>query len=375
MIKEITVFTNGESSEISTWSNVPFFFTETLMKKGIKVNRVNMYPKYKYEVYFNNYFIKILNRLYKRHNTYNYFRSLMHFYRTRKLIKQAIKRYPDSDVFMFLTFSFSAAGLTQKKIVQFGDWTYDYYFRYFKNREPNWFEKKSINRENSQIEGSDLSLALFPAIAEDLNAKFSTPVKYLGNVINAVYEPNRDEILELKKKSNSILFVGSMKYIEGARALIEAFKIILKQNPESTLHFVGFKTEDFSTLPNHVYCYGYLDKAVPKEQELYYELVKNAKVFVNTTPKWGSFSSSLEVMYFYTPIIITPYQEFIETFGNEFKGGYFCNDNAELASTITKLIESEKYLVTCMNAHDAVQDFTWDRYIDKFLSEIENIEK
>ncbi|HEX7868996.1 MAG TPA: hypothetical protein VF455_02690, partial [Chryseobacterium sp.] len=147
MIKEITVFTNGESSEISTWSNVPFFFTETLMKKGIKVNRVNMYPKYKYEVYFNNYFIKILNRLYKIHNTYNYFRSLMHFYRTRKLIKQAIKRYPDSDVFMFLTFSFSAAGLTQKKIVQFGDWTYDYYFRYFKNREPNWFEKKSINRE------------------------------------------------------------------------------------------------------------------------------------------------------------------------------------------------------------------------------------
>lgn len=375
MIKEITVFTNGESSEISTWSNVPFFFTETLMKKGIKVNRVNIYPKYKSEFYFNNYLVKILNRLYKRQNTYNYFRSLLHFYRTRKLIKRSIKKYPDSDVFMFLTFSFSAAGLTQKKIVQFGDWTYDYYFRYFLNREPNWFEKKSIQRENSQVEGSNLSLALFPAIAEDLNTKFNTPVKYLGNVINALYEPNEEEILELKKKSKSILFVGSLKYIEGARALVEAFKIIQTKIPESSLHFVGFKTEDFQTLPENVYCHGYLNKSIEEQKQLYYELVKNAKVFVNTTPKWGSFSSSLEVMYFYTPIIITPYKEFTETFGKEFKGGYFCNDNAELANTIIKLIESENYLVTCMNAHNLVQNFTWDRYIDKFLSEIENIKK
>lgn len=375
MIREITVFTNGESSEISTWSNVPYFFTETLIRKGIKVNRVNIYPKYKSELYFNRYAVKILNRIYRRQNTYNYFRTALHFYRTRKLIKKAIRKYPDSDVFLFLTFSFSAAGLTEKKIVQFGDWTYSYYFRYFKNREPNWFEKKSVAREHSQIEGSDLALALFPAIAEDLNTQFSTPVKYLGNVINALHKPDREEILELKKKSASILFVGSAKYIEGARALVEAFKTVLKHQSEAELHFIGFESEDFTSLPENVYCHGYLDKAVKEQQQLYYKLVKNAKVFVNTTPKWGSFSSSLEAMYFYTPVIVTPYQEFTETFGKDFRGGYFCEDNSGLADFIIEMFESDTYISTCIEAHEAVKDFTWDAYIDKFLSETENIKK
>jgi hypothetical protein len=41
-IKEITVFTIGDSKKMSTWSNVPFFFTETLISKGVKVNRVDI---------------------------------------------------------------------------------------------------------------------------------------------------------------------------------------------------------------------------------------------------------------------------------------------------------------------------------------------
>src|SRR5215831_14407914 len=43
-IREITVFTNGDSGQISTWSNVPYFFIETLKTKGIKVNRVDLNP-------------------------------------------------------------------------------------------------------------------------------------------------------------------------------------------------------------------------------------------------------------------------------------------------------------------------------------------
>ena len=33
-IKEINVFTNGDAGKLSTWSNFPYFFTETL-KEGI----------------------------------------------------------------------------------------------------------------------------------------------------------------------------------------------------------------------------------------------------------------------------------------------------------------------------------------------------
>lgn len=43
-IKEINVFTNGDALKLSTWSNFPYFFTETLEEKGIKVNRINIQP-------------------------------------------------------------------------------------------------------------------------------------------------------------------------------------------------------------------------------------------------------------------------------------------------------------------------------------------
>jgi hypothetical protein len=43
-LKEINVFTYGNASKLSTWSNVPYFFTETLEEKGIKVNRINIQP-------------------------------------------------------------------------------------------------------------------------------------------------------------------------------------------------------------------------------------------------------------------------------------------------------------------------------------------
>lgn len=373
MIKEITVFTNGDSAQISTWSNVPFFFTETLIKKGVKVNRVNIYPSTNLELYFNKYIVRLLNRFYRKKNTYNYYRSYIHYYITRRMIQKEVEKHSESDVFLFLTFSFSAAGFTKKKNVQFGDWSYEYYFKYFQNRAPNWFEKKSIKREHSQIEKSDMGIVLFPSITEFLNERFKNHFKYLGNVVNAMYEPNKAEILRLKHKSKDFIFVGSKKYLEGAKALIEAFKVIQLQKSDYTLHFIGFKTKDFETLPPNVICHGYLNKATKEQQKKYYELMKNAKVFINTTPKWGAFSSSIEAMYFFTPVIVTPYEEFIQTFGENFNAGKFVENNLKLAHEILDLIESKSYLEMCENAYNAVKGFTWDSYVDKFLLEIENI--
>src|SRR5262249_53582926 len=103
-IKEVTVFTNGDSSNINTWSNVPFFFTETLISRGIRVNRVDLSPS------------RILNRIYSttweriiriiyRDTTYTYFRSLIHFLDARLSIKEALNKFDNSEMNIFLTFS------------------------------------------------------------------------------------------------------------------------------------------------------------------------------------------------------------------------------------------------------------------------------
>ena len=52
-----------------------------------------------------------------------------------------------------------------------------------------------------------------------------------------------------------------------------------------------------------------------------YEPFKKAKVFINTTPKWAAFSASIEAMYFYIPVVVTPYDEFTKTFGEHIEFG------------------------------------------------------
>jgi hypothetical protein len=183
--KEVTVYTNGDSSKLSTWSNVPFLFTETLMQKGINVNRVDLSPSPVLNKFWNKTFGRVLRRVYKN-TDYDYFRSLVHFLDVRRRIKRAINQYANSEANIFLTFSFSSVGLAQKPSIQFCDWTYDYYFKRFISRKPDMLEKWCINREDSQIEGTDLVLPLYPVVAEYMKSRYKNKnIIYLGNVINS----------------------------------------------------------------------------------------------------------------------------------------------------------------------------------------------
>src|SRR5262249_22085434 len=101
------------------------------------------------------------------------------------------------------------------------------------------------------------------------------------------------------------------------------------------------------------------------------EYMKDAKIFVNTTPKWGAFSATLEAMYFYTPVIVTPYKEFVETFGMKIGFGWYCKNNSlDLCAKIKKILNCPSYDRLCINAHELVKDFTWSAYIDKMLKKI-----
>ena len=293
MIEEVTVFVTGDSSKISTWSNVPFFFTEALISKGIKVNRVNISPSPICKKFYRP-FGKLIRIIY-RTTSYNYARSYIHFKNVRFRIKKAINQYPNSDVFLFFGFSFSSADLTKKPTVLFGDWTYDHHFRYFLMKEPDFFERQSVKREDAQINNSSLIISLFPGVAEYMKKRYiNDNIHYLGNVINSLYQVSEDNLLKIKKKSNKILFIGRNKYLDGAKTLIRAFVLLKRKYKDLTLHFIGIETSDFENLPNGVYCYGYLDKANDADRDLYYNLLKEAKVFVNTTPQWGAFSASIE---------------------------------------------------------------------------------
>lgn len=369
---EIMVFTNGDSAAISTWSNVPYFFTETLIAKGVKVNRVNIRTSKILKTLYRISIWQILKRT-KNHDAYEYYRTKIHDWNINFKIKNAVKKYQNSDAFLFLSFSFSAKKYSNKPTILFGDWTFDHYFSYFKNRKPGVLENEFVERENQHIENADLVFVLFPKVAEYMKTKYQNPnIHYIGNVINSKINSAENEILEKKKTSNKILFVGSSKYKVGADLLLKAFGILQQKNPDLELHFIGLKNTDFSNLPKNVFCHGYLNKEIEAERKLYYDLLENAKMYVNTTPKWSAFSATIEAMYFYNPILISPYDEFSQTFGeqNDFVN-YSSDNNPEiLANDILTLYNHPNYIEICQRTHAAVKDFTWENYIDKFLKNV-----
>jgi glycosyltransferase involved in cell wall biosynthesis len=196
---------------------------------------------------------------------------------------------------------------------------------------------------------------------------------HLGNVINSLHEVTNSQILEKKTNSKSLLFIGSKKYLEGAQCLVRAFHELKKDYPNLSLNIIGMNESDLGDQLNEgVNCYGYLDKGKNNERELYYSLLQDAKIFVNTTPQWGAFSATLEAMYFYIPVIVTPYKEFVETFGMKIGFGCYCEKNSLdlLCANIKTIFNHPSYSTLCVNAHESVKDFTWSAYIDKMLKTI-----
>lgn len=376
-MREVTVFSNGDSRKLSTWSNVPYFFTQTLERHHIKVNRVDISPDRRLKLVWNlilGWFFKLILG---RRTTYSYFRSFTHYQNVKHRTKRALRRFGESDANIFLTFSFSSVHLSSRPTILFCDWTYDYYLKHFEGRAPGMMERQSIRRENANIEGSDLVLSLFPRVAQYMKSRYKNKnIYYLGNVINSVLESSEAEILEFKRTSKSIVFIGGPRYAEGARSLIKAFRELMKEFPWLELDLIGMTDDYFERpLPVGVFCHGYLNKDKVDERKLYYELIHKAKILVNTTPKWGAFSAALEAMYHYTPVMISPFPDFVETFGQEIDFGFYCENNEaeSIANGLREAFTDPMHESLCVNANKAAKEHTWDAYISRMLEKIEGI--
>jgi len=367
------VFTIGDAKKISTWSNVPYFFTKSLEEKNIRIHRVDIEENallnvlYKYSVYI---FLKLL----AKNSAHTYFSSGLNYFLTNFKIRRAIKRNSRSDLLIFLTYSFSTSKRDSKKIILFSDWSYLYKISTFENREPYWFERNALQREKKHINRADFVLSLFPG-SKDFNLeKYNNPnCYYLGNVINSETLIHKNKLAELKLKSKKLLFIGNKKYLRGALDLIQSFKEIqARGNAEAELHIIGLNPEDTGITLNKLFYYGYLDKGYADEHTKYYSLISEARYIVNTTPGWGAFSAMTEAMYYYTPVITTAYSEFVNTYGSEIQFGAYVADNSPdaLIHTLETLLDTrpDAYLAMMEQAHEKVKDFTWSNYTEKLLA-------
>ena len=296
---------------------------------------------------------------------------------------------------------------SQTPSLLFSDWTTE--MDILKKRPTNFLDKRIIHQEEEAINHAEYVISLFPICCEEMKKKYpKANIHFLGgNVINDLSglrlretHPNPpclgredqtleeqekleisssskviyiDDLLEKKAKSKKLLFIGRKTTdLEAAKKLIEAYKLLKEEEAykDYELDIVGCAESDFSSLPEGVTCYGFLNKSEEKDGKTYYDLLLNAKVLVNANPKWGAFSSTVEAMYYYTPVIVSPYQDFVKNFGEKIDFGVYNQDfTAEsIANDIKSVIHSDNYTEMCNFAHKTVKSYTWENYVDKTVA-------
>ena len=412
MINRIVFFTNGDARNANVWSNVPYCFSYALENKGITVHRVDYSMPTSFVKFYNLVLRRFFDSLTFRKIRFPYLSKtwLFKFFAERK-IRKAIQQYQRADLFLFMGYGFYNKWNNTPSLL-FSDWTTE--MDIHKKRTPNFLEQRIIQQEKEAITHAEYVISLFPICCEEMKKRYpKANIHFLGgNVINDLSglrlketHPNPpclgredqtideqdhlqicssskdiyvDTLLETKAKSKKLLFIGrKTTYLEAAKKLVEAYKLLKQEEDykDFTLDIVGCAESDFDSLPEGVTCYGFLNKSEEKDRKIYYDLLLNAKILVNANPKWGAFSSTVEAMYYYTPVIVSPYQDFVKIFGDKMDFGIYNQifTAESIANDIKAIINSDNYTEMCNFAHENVKSYTWDNYTDKLLKLIKDI--
>lgn len=373
-IKEITLYSNGDSRKLSTWSNVPYLFAQALENAGIKINRVNIEAPRRLNRLYNTFFYHLFRTIFRQKTSPTFYRSPFHRWIINRRLRNAAKKYHKSDLNLFLSYLFINKYSDKPNIV-WCDWT-DRIVIQRLGRKPAWHERWSIRQEDTVISNADLRYTMFPVCKQQMEELYGKEFIHLNrNVINTVYRGkiDIDDIIQRRFDSNEIIFIGNHLYLNAAKELVNAYKQLKSSNPNLRLNIIGLNALQLPEANDEgITCYGYLHKDNPEECATYYRLLLNAKVFVNPASLWGGYSSTIEAMYYGCPIIVSPYDDFIAEFGNDIAFGIYHTTKQPLESEINIILTSnqENYKRIAINARLAVHDYTWEQYTNTFIENV-----
>lgn len=385
-MKEIIFFANGNPESPQTWSNVPACFIKALRKKDIIVLSVSL-TNNNLQKWYDDYFRKVLKVLMLWYDNPRYYEyTWLHQYLGNQRIKKAVNQYTQADYCFFINYGFYNKYNSIPSLL-LSDWTDEISLKR-DGKKPIRFRKRFCKQQKKAIEHAEHTISIFELCAKQMQELYPKGnISFLGgNVINDLSGKSIEEtsstdytqnIIDKKSKSNRILFIGKPdRYKESAIKLIEAVGLLHQKEEFKNLEvdIIGIRKDQLPETPDYAICHGFLHKDNEKERETFYSILENAKMIVNPTPKWAAYSSIVEAMYFYTPVIVSPFDDFVNEFGKEIKFGLYNKEftSACIANNIKSIIDNPNYASLCQNAHETVKGYTWDAYVDKILKLIED---
>lgn len=362
--------TTAPSKNYKSWSNIPYLLQKNLEKRGYVVENYVMREVEPFKTLFN-LPIRVLNKFFKLGTTYFYVRTPVHFFFTFLYSRWIGLVSSKQDVMVVQGFSYPLHNGKNRQIV-LGDWPSEYLFEKFLRRQPSRLERKSIDRENEVIETADAVITLFPNVREYMLGKYKNQNIYcFGNVVNIDDEVLVPEDIRLRKlNSCRLLFVGQPFYLLGAQELIAAAQKIRFQGYKCEVDIIGIEPNLIGVEYDWLKVHGYLDKEKPDEKKKYYDLLSNARLFVNTTPGWSGFQALLEAMYFHTPIAVRPNESLSSYFPNLNDLAYVLQDSRENLESILFdcFSDGEKYEFKSKHSRLSVEYSTWAVFTEKITN-------
>ena len=366
---KILFCTTAPSKSYKSWSNIPYLLHKNLEKRGYVVKNYVMREVEPIKMVFN-LPVRVTNKFFKLGTTYFYVRTPVHFFFTYLYSRFIGLISTKQDVMVVQGFSYPLRNGKNRQII-LGDWPSEYLFEKFLRRQPSRLERKSIDRENAVIEAADAVITLFPNVREYMLRKYKNQnIYYFGNVVNVDDEVVLPyDIRERKLNSRRFLFVGQPFYLPGALELIAAAFNLRQKGFMCQVDIIGIDHSLIGKKYEWLTVHGYLDKEKPSDKQKYYDLLSNARLFVNTTLGWSGFQAILEAMYFYNPIAVRSNESLNSYFPNLTTFAHIVNeDELSLESILADcLSDFSKYQQMSDNARKAVESSTWNNFTNKLI--------
>lgn len=376
---EINLFTFGDSADIRTWSNLPYFFSKSLIAGGVGLNRIDLHPEESF--IFRKYralieiFADLVCRLFGFNLSVEPYRDPISIWLIERKIKAQIRKHPHADANLFLTFSFSSYRWSRKPAINYCDETYVHYLQ--DSGKPTGLKDRwLVDREDDILAHASLIFTTGSRCAEFIRQRHpSKRVQWLPSGINLddVATEDAGRILAEKRRSKSILFIGLGHWKRGIDLLIDAFIRFNRKNGEAyTLHIVGLSHEEARNAGPHIRGYGYLNKHDPGQFATYLHLLKTARLFVMPMREGPLPGVIKEAGMVYTPVVITDIWNVSDVIKHDVNGILVARPSAEdFAEQMHALINDEcRWERLARNAHRMAQRFSWSNAAQVFCNTV-----
>ena len=372
---------DGDSCEVDLWSNVPFLLGKELERRGLELIRVNLaQPVWIKRLW--RYTLGPRHKLRHWSTSIDFYRSTTNHWLTTRRLNSAVRRYgaPGS---LLINLSISSAPTHATiPVVLLSDWSYHHYISERLGRLPDHAEQATIARDDAAMARASLVVLLFPESASRLQRQIPAGrFRFLGHVINdhpLAPPPPAEPPAAMPHRPWRLLFVGRPRYSEGLELLLQAITLLPAVLPVQ-LDAIGISAQDLASPPGPqlpVQLHGYLSKADPSQRVTYYALLNQADLVINASSRWGGFSATVEAMHRRTAVLTAPYAEFQAIFGNSLPFGAYLGElnPAAVAAAISSQLQQPARLAHQQQAaHQAVQGFTWQAFVDRLFAELSQV--